>query len=220
MKKLIFCIILVLTLVFSLAGCNLKDLTGGSSTTEPVTATTEPQVELPDDFKNMNEVILATLVGMEKTEIDYETVKNEVSWDLLIYLLKSDAKLSNATNDYGSDKMIIPDAYTKEFAAAMFASYNGISSLPELPDSFESSLVQYDSDTGSYIIKKEELGKREIKTVSTTADGDSGYNVTVDYIDTDKNTAIASYKIVLQPSVYKTGKPIFNYSIVSINKVI
>ncbi len=221
MKRIIACFMAALTLVLCFAGCTITDFGGNNNATEP-TEPTEVAVELPDDFKNMKNVILATLVGMEKTEINYNDVKDGVSWELMLYLLKSNAKLSKSTNNYGNGSMIIPDAYTKEFAAAMFASYDGISSLPKLPKSFDSKKIYYDKETGSYIIKKEGLGKRDIKIVSTVLNGQDkseGYKLTVDYIDTSKESTIASYNVVVKPSVYRTGKPIFNYTVASITKI-
>lgn len=214
--------LLSLTILLFAAGCSSRVSDSVADVSEKITTTSfeNPEasasdVSLPDGAETMG-YVFNVLMAEAQAGKNYDPNDSEYFWTAVSDLAGSFGPKCEDAGIGDNGSVTLPSARVKEFAATLFASYDGNKKdLPKIPDACW--FVSYNADTDMYTFSPADLGKGTGFVVSCTPGSNSNYYVTVQLLDTENNnTVLGEYNAVMAVTTYtRITTPVFAYSVSS-----
>lgn len=238
MKRKIILIAALLTFTTAFSACGSNKSSSPTKAKEPVTTESKSSTEtssnsteattavqnasacsLPVDSSSIVELAHALAVCYSDNNITYDRSDSGSFWNLTAYAVEHLAILSPSANIDEAGNVNIDSSSVKEFASAVFSSFNGnTESLPPLDSN--AGNVSYNSANDIYTFPKGDFDSTIIETTACSTDGSGNYTIgfTIKLND-GSNTELSSWTMNICPTTYTgSGHPLFSYSISSFTK--
>lgn len=193
--------------------------TSSNSTEATTAAQNTSDCSLPVDSSSIVELAHALAVCYTDNNITYDRSDSGSFWNSTAYAVEHLAILSPSANIDEAGNVNIDSSSVKEFAAAVFSSFNGnTESLPQLDSN--SGNVSYNNANDIYTFPKGDFDSTIIETTSCSTDGSGNYTIgfTIKLND-GSNTELGTWTMNICPTTYTgSGHPLFSYSISSFTK--
>lgn len=197
----------------------VESTTAAETTTEAGNSPAATAVNVPTDASSMILSAHALALCESETGLSYSATDNNYFWNATAYLLAGYGIQSAAAEIDDEGILSLYTAGVKEFAASLFASYDGNNSpLPDIPA--EANIISYDSGNDCYKVAAGGFSSTRAEFGDCFDNGDGTYTIKVTLkVDDTDGESLGVWNMTIKPSAYTgSGHPLFNYSVVNFVK--
>lgn len=202
MKKQLISALLALTVTISMGSFVFaqESKTLDSIPQLPITQTTdaEPHFQTGDApahsplMESMTPPVTALVMCMLEQDITYNDEDAVFFWNGLYYMLSFYGQMDERA-EFTDEKMTLPSEAVADYAAALFANFNG---LPEIPAEL-ADRIQYHPETDTYETQRGDMGLAQVLMHSADLQADGTFLVRGSVVYTVDNTDLAQFEAVL-----------------------
>ena len=189
------------------------------ATTKAADSPAATSVSVPTDAGSMILSAHALALCESETGFSYSTTDNNYFWNATAYLLAGYGIQSAAAEIDDEGILSLYTAGVQEFAASLFASYDGNTSpLPDIPA--ETNIISFDSGNDCYKVAAGGFSSTRADFGDCSDNGDGTYTIKVTLkVDDTDGESLGVWNMTIKPSAYAgSGHPLFNYSVVNFVK--